>query len=41
MPGVPLRSIAELLGHSDLKLVMVYAHLSQAHLAEAVKNLSF
>lgn len=31
-----LRTIAELLGHKDLKMVMRYAHLSPGHLKEAV-----
>lgn len=35
--GVPLRTIAELLGHSDIKTTFRYAHLSPAHLQEAVE----
>ena len=36
MNGVGLKAVQELLGHSVLKMTMRYAHLSQAHLQEAV-----
>jgi site-specific recombinase XerD len=36
MNGVSLKAVQELLGHSDLTMTMRYAHLSQAHLKEAV-----
>ena len=31
MAGVDLRTVAQLLGHRTLKMVMRYAHLSQSH----------
>jgi integrase len=40
MAGVPLRTIAELLGHKTLGMVMRYAHLAPAHLQEAVERLA-
>ena len=36
MNGVSLKAVQELLGHADMKMTMRYAHLSQAHLREAV-----
>lgn len=36
MRSVPLRTIAELLGHKTLAMVMRYAHLSPDHLRDAV-----
>jgi integrase len=36
MKGIGLKAVQELLGHADLKMTMRYAHLSQAHLKEAV-----
>jgi integrase len=35
--GTPLRTIAELLGHADIRMTLRYAHLSPAHLREAVE----
>jgi integrase len=35
--GTPLRTIQELLGHRDLRMTIRYAHLSPAHLREAVE----
>jgi hypothetical protein len=40
MSGVPLRTIAELLGHRTLGMVMRYAHLAPAHLQDAVERLT-
>lgn len=40
MSGVPLRTIAELLGHKDLSMVMRYSHLAPDHLAGAVDAIS-
>lgn len=39
MKGVPLFDIQRLLGHSDSKTTMIYAHLSPGHLQESVKKL--
>jgi integrase len=36
--GTPIRTIQELLGHRDLRMTLRYAHLSPAHLAEAVET---
>jgi hypothetical protein len=36
MKGASLRSVAELLGHRGLRLVMRYAHLSPEHLSAEV-----
>lgn len=35
-----LKVVQELLGHADIKMTMRYAHLSQAHLKEAVATLN-
>ena len=40
MAGVDLRTVQELLGHRDPKMVMRYAHLSPAHKAAAVAKLT-
>jgi site-specific recombinase XerD len=32
MAGVPLRTIAEILGHRDMRMTARYAHLSPQHL---------
>ena len=37
--GVSLKTIQELLGHSDLKMVQRYAHLEPVTLREAIKTL--
>lgn len=37
--GTPIRTIQELLGHKDLRMTLRYAHLSPAHLAEAVETI--
>jgi len=39
MAGVDLGSVRELLGHSDFKLTLRYAHLAPEHKAEAVERL--
>jgi integrase len=40
MNGIILKAVQELLGDSDLKMTMRYAHLPQAHLQEAVAVLN-
>lgn len=39
MAGVDMRTVAEILGHSDLKMTQRYAHLSRAHISDAVGKL--
>lgn len=38
--GTPLRTISELLGHSSVNMTFRYAHLSPAHLQEAVEKVA-
>jgi integrase len=39
MAGVPMVTVAEILGHRDLKMTQRYSHLSRAHVSEAVGKL--
>jgi integrase len=39
MQGVDLRSVQEFLGHTDIKMILRYSHLSPAHLLAAVERL--
>ena len=39
MAGVPLRTIAEILGHRDMRMTARYAHLSPQHLRDAMRAL--
>jgi hypothetical protein len=39
MAGVDLQTVAELLGHRTLQMVMRYAHLAPEHQASAVDRL--
>jgi integrase len=39
MAGVDLNTVRELLGHSDIKMVLRYAHLAPEHTAAAVEKL--
>lgn len=36
MAGVPIRTIAEILGHRKLEMTLRYAHLAPGHLREAM-----
>ena len=40
MVGVPILHIRDLMGHSDVKVTMRYAHLQPGHLADAVERLT-
>jgi len=39
MAGVPIRAVAELMGHTELQTTLRYAHLAPGYLAEAVERL--
>jgi integrase len=39
MPGVPLGTVSQLLGHKSITMTMRYAHLSPHHKAHAVCSL--
>ena len=39
MDGVPLYTLQKLMGHSDIKMTMRYAHLAPDHLSAATKTL--
>lgn len=41
MEGVDLRTVQELLGHSSYSTTLIYAHLTQAHLKDAIKKLPY
>jgi len=38
MAGEPLKVVQELLGHSDIRVTQIYAHLSKDHLREALER---
>ena len=39
MKGVDLPTVQKLMGHADIQTTMIYAHLAEDHLAEAVDRL--
>lgn len=41
MSGVGIRTVQELLGHTQIETTMIYAHLSMEHLEGAVKKLPY
>jgi integrase len=41
MPGTPLKTVAELLGHQSTRMTEVYSHLAPDHLRESVEGLPF
>jgi site-specific recombinase XerD len=41
MKGVDLPTVQKLMGHSDIKTTMIYAHLAQEHLQGAIEKLEF
>ena len=40
MAGVPIRTLADLMGHTEVQTTTRYAHLARGYLAEAVKKLA-
>ena len=40
MNGVPMLTIAEILGHKTLSMVQRYTHLSKEHLTEAISDMN-
>lgn len=41
MAGVPIRTVQELLGHTQIQTTMIYAHLSMEHLEGAIRKLPY
>ena len=41
MKGVDLPTVQKLLGHSDIQTTMIYSHLAQDHLNDAINKLDF
>lgn len=41
MQGVDLATVSKLLGHSDISTTMIYAHLSDEHIKQAIDNLPY
>lgn len=39
--GIPLLTIRELLGHTDIKTTTIYSHLANGHLQNAVKQIDY
>lgn len=39
MAGVDLNTVRELLGHADIKMTLVYAHLAPEHKRKAIESL--